>query len=202
MKRKTLRFMACAAVMALTLSVTACGDGDGSANSEIVQAEQDEEIEAEVKAEEIKAETQEEAKEAEAAAEEAAKEVEAEAEEAETEAEENAAEFSTLEDYYNAPGMKEQMDSMAESMSEEGMSAAVEVKGNEFIMIIQYEDSSMIVDGMGEAIDQMMEAFADTFVQTAAEFDKEIGQDGACTVTVRYLDPDGNVLSENSYKAN
>ena len=43
MKKKTLRFMTCAAVMALTLSVTACGDGSGSANSEIVQAEQDEE---------------------------------------------------------------------------------------------------------------------------------------------------------------
>ena len=187
MKRKTLRFMACAAVMALTLSVTACGDGSGSANSEIVQAEQDEEVEAEVKAEEMEAEVREEAQ-----------EVEEEAEEAEENAD---GEYATLEDYYNDPTVKSFLDSQYSALAEDGMSASIEVKGNEFIVIVQFEDASMMVDGIEDALDQMMEMQADTFRSAAADFDAAIGQPGACTVTVRYLDPDGKVLSENSYTA-
>lgn len=187
MKKKTLRFMTCAAVMALTLSVTACGDGSGSANSEIVQAEQDEEVEVEVEVEEMEAEIREEAQ-----------EVEAEAEEAEENAD---GEYATLEDYYNDPTVKAILDSQYSALAEEGMSASIEVKGNEFIVTIQFEDASMMVDGIEDAIDQMMEMQADVFQSAAAEFDEAIGQPGACTVTVRYLDPDGKVLSENSYKA-
>lgn len=195
MKRKTLRFMACVSVMALTLSVTACGGSNGSATTETAQEQQAEEVKAEVEVEELEAVAREEAQEVEA-------EVEEAAEEAEEASEEAAEGYATLEDYYNAPGVKAQMDSLADSMSEDGVTATVEVNGNEFIIIVQYVESNMVVDGMGEMIDTMMEALADTFKQTAAQFDEAIGQDGACTVTVRYLDPDNNVLSENSYTAN
>lgn len=181
MKRKTLRFMACAAVMALTLSITACGGGDSSANSEPVQSEQDTENEVEAETEEVETE-----------------EVEAEAEEAEENAD---GEYATLEDYYNDPTVKSFLDSQYSALAEDGMSASIEVKGNEFIVSVQFEDSSMMVDGIGDALDQMMELQASTFQDAAAEFDAAIGEDGACKVTVRYLGPDGSVLSENSYTA-
>lgn len=214
MKIRTLKFAACAAVMALALSVTACGD-DTAASSDtlIVEGVRDIETgagEAKEAADDFVEDIEEEGADNASAEEEteeletAEDELDESADNLEEDVEEEigvAADYETLEDYYNSPDIKKQMDSLAESMNGDGMSAAVEVKGNEFAIVIRYEDSSMIIDGMGEAIDQMMDTVADSFKQTAAQFDKTIGQDGACTVVVRYLDPDGKVLSENSYTA-
>ena len=136
MKKRTFKSIVCAAVMALALSITACG-GSGD---------------------------------------------------------------MTLEKYYNEN--KAVMDAAWNSMGEDGMEVDVDVVGNELIVNIKITDSSYIIDGMGELLDAAVQAQADTFKSTSAEFDKEIGQEGACTTTLRYLDPDGNVLSENSFKAN
>ena len=37
--------------------------------------------------------------------------------------------------------------------------------------------------------------------EQAKGIDEAIGQTGACTVKVRYLDADGNVIAEKSFKA-
>lgn len=136
MKKRTFKSMVCAAVMALALSITACG-GSGD---------------------------------------------------------------MTLEKYYNEN--KAVLDAAWSSMGEDGMEVDVNVGGNELILNIKITDSDYLVDGMGELLDAAVQAQADTFKSQAAEFDDAIGQDGACTLTIRYLDPDGVLLSENSFKAN
>ena len=60
----------------------------------------------------------------------------------------------------------------------------------------------MIVDGLAEALDAALDAQGDTFKAQVKQFDDVIGQDGACTVVMRYTDPDDNVLAEKSFTAN
>lgn len=190
MKRKTLKLIVCAAITALTLTVTACGGSDDAETADTAEVE--ETVETEEKAEpEKEAEPEEEA------------EPEAKPEE---EAEDEAAsassdEYTTLEDYYNDPTVKSLLDSMYSNMEADGLSLSLDVKGNEFAVIIQIEDSSMIVDGLAEALDAGMDEQADQLKEQVKQFDEVIGEEGACTVTMRYTDPDGNVITERSVKA-
>ena len=109
--------------------------------------------------------------------------------------------YSTLEEYYNDPAVKSILDSAFESLGQEGMTLSIEVKGNVFSMTCKFEDSSMIVDGIAEALEQGLDASASQFETQAAEFDEAVGQSGACTVAVRYTDPDDKVLAEREFKA-
>lgn len=195
MKRRTLKVLACATMMAMTLSVTACGSGDAAETTETVEedAEVEEAEEAEVEEEveaEVEEEVEEEAEEAEEAAEEVAEEEEA-----------TSGEATTLEEYYNDPTVKAMLDSAFESLAEDGMSASIEMEENTMTVIIKIEDESMMVDGMGEYLDAALDASADQFAEQAATFDEIIGESGACTVVMRYLDPDDNVISEKSFTA-
>ncbi len=81
------------------------------------------------------------------------------------------------------------------------MSLSIEVKGNVFSLTCKFEDSSMVADGVAEALEQGLEAAASQFETQAAAFDEAVGQSGACTVAVRYTDPDDNVLAEREFKA-
>lgn len=205
MKIRTLKLAACAAVMALSLSVTACGgSGDGAKPADTTEAAAPETEAAEETKEETAAPEAE--KEDDAAEAEAEKDVaEAETDLAEAEDEADAAadgEYATLEDYYNDPSVKSIMDTMFDSIAEEGMSVALDVKGNVFTVIIKIEDSSKVVDGMAEALDAVLEAQTDTFKEQVKQFDDAIGQEGACTVVMRYTDPDDNVLAEKEFTAN
>lgn len=190
MKRKTLKLVACAAITALTLSVTACG-GDDAKTADTTEVEETVEPEAEAEPE-VEAEAENDVEDAEAEVEEAEDEVESA----------STGEYTTLEDYYNDPTVKSALDSMFASIAEEGMSADLEVKGNEFTVIIKIEDSSMIVDGLGEALDAALDAQADTFKEQVKQFDEVVEQEGACTVIMRYTDPDDNVLAEKAFTAN
>ena len=195
MKRRTLKLVACAAITALTLSVTACGGSDDAKTTDTTEVEDtvETEDEAEPEAEpEVEAEAEDDVEEAEAEVEDAEDEVESA----------STGEYTTLEDYYNDPTVKSVLDSMFASIAEDGMSADLEVKGNDFTVIIKIEDSSMIVDGLGEALDAALDAQADTFKEQVKQFDEVVEEEGACTVTMRYTDPDDNVLAEKSFKAN
>lgn len=135
MKKRTFKSIVCAAVMALALSITACGGGN-----------------------------------------------------------------TTLEKYYNEN--KATLDAVWNSMGEDGMEVAVDVTGNEFAVTVKITDSAYIVDGMGELLDAAVDAQADMFKEQAGQFDEALGFDkGTCTVKMRYLDPDGNVMCEKSFKA-
>ena len=198
MKIRTVKLVACAAIMALTLSMTACGGDDAAATETVTEAaDTDDSVEVEPETEE---ETEPETEEP---ADDADTEAEAEVEdEADTDDAADAGDYTTLEDYYNDPTVKSALESAFDAMAGDGMSAACEVSGNEFTVIIKIEDSSMIVDGMGEALSAALDSQADTFKAQVKQFDDVIGQDGACTVVMRYTDPDDNVLAEKAFTAN
>ena len=199
MKIRTVKLVACGAIMALTLSMTACGGDDAAAATETVTEVEDTDDSAEVEPEteeETEPETEEPADDADTEAE---AEVEDEADDADAA---DAGDYTTLEDYYNDPTVSAALKSAFDAMAGDGMSADCEVSGNEFTVIIKIEDSSMIVDGMGEALSAALDAQADTFKAQVKQFDDVIGQDGACTVVMRYTDPDDNVLAEKAFTAN
>ena len=193
MKRRFVKVFACMAVTAMMLSVTACGSKEAVAETaEAVEETATEETEAEVE-EEVEAEAEEVEEATEEVAEEAAEEV---AEEAEA-----TTDATTLEDYYNDPTVKAAMDATFASFAEDGMSAAVEMKENTMTATIKIEDESYIVDGIGDMLQAALEENAATFEEQAAEFDEVIGESGACTVIMRYVDPQDNVLAEKAYTA-
>lgn len=190
MKRRILRFMACAAAMALTLSVTACGGGSDDTADVNATSETETETEAAVDAE-VEAETD-----AEAEA------VEGAVEEVKTEAGDNeAAAGDTLEDYFSDPSIKEAFEGALDAMAGEGMAIDYEVKENEFIMEFTFDDATELPENAGEMLTTELENQADTFEEQVTSFDDAIGQPGACTVTVRYFDPEGTLLAERSYTA-
>ena len=135
MKKRTVKTIVCAALMAVALSVTACGSN------------------------------------------------------------------KTLEDYMNsAPEeMKELEDQMA-TASADGMSISVDVKGNEFTYVYTFEDAALLTDEVRENITSGLEASASLFEMMAQQLDEAIEQKNAVTLTVKYVDPDGNVIGEQSYK--
>ncbi|MEZ3506231.1 MAG: DUF4854 domain-containing protein [Lachnospiraceae bacterium] len=196
MKRKSLKLIACAAVMAMTLSVTACGGSDDAAPAAETEAEAEDTTEAEAEPE------AEEAPEAEAETEDTAEaETETEAPEAEAESDDAAA-GDTVESLLNDPATKAQYEEAFAEYEEQGMSVAVEAKGNELVMSLTFTDSSMVQDGMTEQLEAGLDATASTFETLAGSLDTAVGADaGTCTYSVRYLDADGNVLAERSFSA-
>lgn len=200
MKRRTLKFMACAAVMALTLSVTACGGG--SDDSKSTPTVEDTDTQKDVSAPEVEEETEDEVNEAEDE-ETTAPEVEeeTEAEEEEEEEEEASSDIGTLEELFNDPTLKDMYDSMLEAMSEDGISLSYEVSGNDFVMIFTITDSDYLTDEMANGLAEALETQGDQFKTQAAQFDSILEGNGTCTVTIRYTDPDGNVMAEKTFTA-
>lgn len=188
MKRKTLKFLACAAIMAMTLSVTACGGSDKDDKAAGTEAPAGDEADAADDANADDANTD------------AADDASADAAD---DANADAADASgtTLEELFNDPTAKATFDSMTQAMTQEGMSASISASGNELIVEVKIEDSSLITDGIGETLGAALDSQAEALKTQVKTLDTAVGQEGACTYTVRYLDPDGNVLTEKSFKA-
>lgn len=183
MKRRAVKAILCAALMALTLSMTACGGSDDAAKGADTAAE-----------EEAEAPAPEEEKEEEAA----------EAPEAEEPEEEEEAEATgdTLEDYLNStPGAMEAIEEQIAGAGEEGLSVKAEVKGNDFTFNFTVEDASLLTDDAPAQLEAGLDATASIFEQMAGQMDEVIGQKGTVQFVIRYLDPDGNVLAERGFKA-
>ena len=180
MKKRMLKLFACTAIMAMALSVTACGGTDKEDKTAEETAAGDDADGAEAAGDKDTA---------------GADDVDADA------ADGNAAAGTTLEELFEDPTAKSAFDSMVQAMATDGMSASVSAVGNEMIVEVKYEDSSLITDGISEALDTALDTQADTFKAQVKTLDDTVGQAGACTFTVRYLDPDGNVLTEKSFKA-
>ena len=191
MKRRTLKSIACAAAIALTLSVTACGGSSDSANSTDSAAVEDA-VETEEPAEVNNDET-----EAEPDVEE---EVEADAEE-EADAGDDEY-FASLEEAFAVPEVKAAMDEQLGSMDMDGMEFSYEVTGNEFI--VNYKVLDATIDDPSDFAEQMepvMDQLGVIFSAVAEMFDEALGQEGATTVTVRFFDAADTLLIEHSYKA-
>ena len=189
--------MACAAVMALTLSVTACGGSDDgakttdtakvedTAGTEDVSGPEDE-PEDEVK-DEAETETEDEA------------DAEPEEESSEDEAE---VEYSSLEEMFADPEIEEAFDSMFSVLEGSGISVSIDVIGNDFGVTLKVEDSSLLEGTSEEDFEESLDAQEEQYAAYAAQFDELLGEAGTSSVTVRYTDPDDNVLAEKTFKAN
>lgn len=176
MKKKTLKTIVLTAAMAMVLSVSACGSKEADTPTEASTVEETTKAEAESQTE---------------------KETEAE-----TEAEPaEAGDYKTIEDYYNDPDVKAILDQQMEAAAGQGMSISIEVKENDFTMIYQYDPDITLPDDAKDQLETALESNASVFQAQAQSFDEAIGEDGASTVTVRYLDSDGGLILEKSYKA-
>lgn len=182
MKRKTLRFIVCASMMAMTLSFSACGGSDDGAKTVETGAKTEDKTQADEADGADNADAADSADNADVA-------------------DSDAGTATTLEELYSDPSVQSMMDSAFGAMAQDGMSVDFKATGNDLVIEIKIEDSSMVVDGMGEALETALDQQADTFKQQVKTFDDAVGQAGACTVTMRYLDPDGNLLAEKSFKA-
>ncbi len=198
MKRRTVKALVCATLMAMSLSMTACGGDDAAkgadaATEEAAPAEEEAPVEEETPEEEAPAEEE--------TPEEAPAEEETPAAEEEVPALEPGS-GKTLEDYLNeVPEQKQQLEESIAVQAEEGVSIAVDVKGNEFTYIYTIEDASAITDEMKENIKNGLETTASVFEMMAESLDKAVGEPGAVTLVVRYQDADGNVVEERSFNA-
>lgn len=204
MKRRSLKFIACAAIMAMSLSVTACGGSDDAAPATETEAA-DDAAETETPAEDAAGDDAAEAEtetEAEPEAEDAA---EPETEEAEDEgADTAAATGETVESLLNDPAVKAQYEEAFAEYEEQGMTVSVSATGNELMMSLTFNDASQVTDEVGAQLQAALDddAMASVFSGLAGALDSSVGGEaGTCTYSVSYLDPDGNVLAEKSYTA-
>ena len=187
MKKRTLKFMACAAMMALTLSVTACGGGsddtvgtsnvaDTQGTTDVTKSETEDLTEPEV--EDV----------------------------AEPEVEDEVAgddeSYATLEEAFSEPEVKAAMEESLSSMDMDGMEISFDVKGNDFIVIYKVLDTVIDdPDDFAEQMEPVMEQLGSVFGMIAEVFDELLEEEGATTVVVRFLDANDTLLIESSYKA-
>lgn len=67
--------------------------------------------------------------------------------------------------------------------------------------VYTYEEEIDFPEDSKTQLEDALAQNAAVFEAQAADFDKEIGQEGASTVVVRYLDAGENLLAEMSFKA-
>lgn len=174
MKRRTVKALVCATLMAMGLSVTACGGSDDAPK------------EADTKTEET-----------------APAEEEAPTEE-EAPAAEEASGDTLEDYMNATPELKKQFEEemSAAAAEQEGISMSVDVKGNDMAFIYSYDDESLLTDDAEETLETGLEATASIWEMMAGEMDGELGADkGTVSITVRYQKGDGTVLAERSFSA-
>lgn len=192
MRRKILKSAVCAAAIVLLSVVTACGGSDNSVNgADSADAEDtvDTQDEADTEINE----------DLEANADETDMNGKAGADSGEETVDEG--DYVVLADFFTDPDITGTYDEMLAGMEEDGQSISYEVSGNDFVMIFQLTDSEMVTEETADLLATAMEEKTDSFKELAAAFDAVVEEEGACTITIRYTDPDGNVLLESTYSA-
>lgn len=193
MKKKTVRFLFCATLMALTLSATACGastDGDKSANATVLETSAEDEAPAEEEAS-VEEET--------SAEEEAPAEEETPVEEETPAEEEVSSEGATLEDYLKGDAeTAKQLEEQAQSMGNENVDMAIDVIGNDLVYIATLKEEMEDPDALVDAVEQMGSVFS----ALASVMDEAIGAEkGTVSFGIRYCQPDGTVIAESNFRA-
>lgn len=190
MKRRTLKFIACASVMALMLSITACGgsdDGASTSNTNVADTQDTADV--------TKSETED-------LTEPEVEEVAEPEVEDEGEAAGDDESYATLEEAFSEPEVKAAMEESLAGMDMDGMEISFDVVGNEFI--VSYKVLDTVIDDPDDFAAQMepvMEQLDSVFSMMAEVFDELLEEEGATTVTVRYLDANDTLLVEHSYNA-
>lgn len=110
----------------------------------------------------------------------------------------------TIESLLEDPVTKAQYEEAFASYEEQGMSVAVEAKGNDLVMSLTIQDAYLLTDETAVQLQRALDSdeTVSTFSGLASSLDQSIGAEpGTCTYSVRYLDPDGNVLAERIFTA-
>lgn len=201
MKRKAVKSLFCAALMSLTLSMTACG-GSGNVTKEETPVEEEASVEEETPEEEVPVEEETPEEEETPVEEEAPEEEEAEAEE-ETPAEEAGSGQMTLEEYmFTDPTTEQQLKDQAAAQANDQMDMDIEVKGNDIICVATFKDSVELPDDVSEQLSAGMDAVEPALSAIAGMLDDEIGAEkGTVAYVIRYCASDGTVLAEGSFRA-
>lgn len=179
MKRRTVKVLVCATLMAISLSATACGGSDDAAKSTDAATEE-------------AAPVEEEAPEAEEEA--ASSEEEAPAEE------EASSDGATLEDYLKGDAEAEkELEEQAKSMGSDEMDMAIEVNGNDLVYVATLKEAIEDGDALADTVNEQV---GPTFSALAGMMDEVIGAEkGTVSFGIRYCNPDGSVLAETSFRA-
>lgn len=176
MKRRTVKTLVCAAIMAVSLSATACGASKEAANT---AAEEEAPVEEEAPAEE-----------------------EAPVEE-EASAEEESSSQKTLEDFLKEdPTAEKQLQEQAAAQGDDQMDMSIEIKGNEVICVATFKEDVELPEGTADTLSATLEQMGSAFSGLAGTLDDMIGAEkGTVSYGVRYCDASGDVLAEASFRA-
>lgn len=108
--------------------------------------------------------------------------------------------YSTLEEYLNDPEVKAELDAQVAANPMEGFELRISAKGNELTMEVKCTENREM-KGMGAILEEQLEEHEDDYKEAVAHIDEGIGQSGACTLVIRFLDFYENVLVEKTFKA-
>lgn len=81
------------------------------------------------------------------------------------------------------------------------MDVAVAFQGNTMAVVITITDSSYLVEGIGEALSEAMEAVSPMVEELVAMIETELGNPGNCVVIYSYQTADGTVLAQRAFTA-
>lgn len=104
-----------------------------------------------------------------------------------------------LEDYYNTLEGKAAIEADFADLASEGMSVSFFVKLDEIVVTVKYEDADLLTEGIEETLAQQLDEMSDRFWGWTVAYDEFITW--RCVLTVRYTDPEGNILAEQYYSA-
>lgn len=108
--------------------------------------------------------------------------------------------YLTLEEYINDPEVKAELDAQFATKPMEGYEVRISAKGNELTMEVKCTEN-IETKGMGAILEEQLEKHEENYKEAVALIDEGIGQSGACTLVIRFLDFHENVLVEKTFKA-
>lgn len=109
--------------------------------------------------------------------------------------------YSTLEECLNDPEVKAELEAEIAANPLEGYELRISAKGNELTMEVKCTENRETESIMGAILKEQLEEHEDDYKESVALLDEEIGQSGACTLVIRFLDFYENVLVEKTFKA-
>lgn len=107
----------------------------------------------------------------------------------------------TLEDYGKDPEFKKILDTEMQSLMGSGMDLSVAFQGNTMAVIVTITDSSYLVEGIGDALNEAMETVRPMVEEMVTMIEDELGNPGNCVVIYSYQTADGAVLAQKAFTA-
>lgn len=146
MKKRTVKALICATLMAISLSATACGGSDDGAKGADAATEEAAPAEEEASAEEEAPAEEETPAEGEAPAEE------------EAPAEVESGSQKTLEDFIkDDPTAEQQLQEQAAAQGDDEVDMSIEIKGNDVVCVATFKEGIELPDGTADVLNEGME---------------------------------------------